>query len=131
MVFASGIRRPATATVSRDTEREARELLTGHEADVSVAATNTPDATVLSGAATALDLIERAGESRGIGSSGRRCLGPSCKRGLCTVMPTSPPPVRLHQLVRPAWPRPLMPDLAPLLSPQRRRLKPRPRVTRA
>ncbi|WP_410173621.1 SDR family NAD(P)-dependent oxidoreductase, partial [Frankia nepalensis] len=50
----------------RTTEEDARELLTGHEADVSVAATNTPDSTVLSGAATSIDLIEREAQARGI-----------------------------------------------------------------
>ncbi|MCK9903802.1 SDR family NAD(P)-dependent oxidoreductase, partial [Frankia sp. Cpl3] len=50
----------------RTTEEQARELLTGHEDEVSVAATNTPEATVLSGSAARIDRIEQEAAARGI-----------------------------------------------------------------
>ncbi|MEX5637329.1 SDR family NAD(P)-dependent oxidoreductase [Parafrankia sp. FMc2] len=50
----------------RTTEERALELLAGHEAEVSVAATNSPRATVLSGSATVIDQIEQAAREAGI-----------------------------------------------------------------
>ncbi|MEX5636080.1 SDR family NAD(P)-dependent oxidoreductase [Parafrankia sp. FMc2] len=50
----------------RTAEEQALELLAGHEAEVSVAATNTPEATVLSGSADRIDRIEQDAAARGI-----------------------------------------------------------------